>query len=351
MYRFVCLLLIAVMIVTVLVGCGVSTAREATQLEFRAPMEVNSRQHWHVSLGVWNVGEATFRAYQAFNGAMELRDGVGEEVGRIQVSTLWDLEPDQPAWPASFRSKLAPGAYTLTWSAPDYGGIVVDFTVIELDGWLYLGEEWIRTVDGELVPDEREHGAFRSLVSLASVDLAQRLGIDPEAVIAEQIEEGEFPDASLGGPEPSETYAQVLTPGYSIKLVADGEVYEYRASSERLVIVPQEGEAPQGSVSITGVQVIAGERIIVRGRSTLPNGTCLETELYADGGLQSWWPAKTCVPVEDGTWQVSVPLGEGEAPVEVEAAIQYVVRAYQQDGPDIVSVFAFDVAGPPTPSP
>ena len=189
MCRFVCILLIAVMIVAVLVGCGVSTAREARQLEFRAPMEVYSRQRWHVTLVLWNVGEATFRAYQAFNGTMELRDGVGEEAGRIQVCTLWDLEPDQPAWSASFRSKLAPGAYTLTWSAPDYGGIVVDFTVIELDGWLYLGEEWIRTVDGELVPDEREHGAFQALVSLAKVDLAQRLESDPEAVIAEQIEE------------------------------------------------------------------------------------------------------------------------------------------------------------------
>jgi hypothetical protein len=314
-------------------------------------MDVNSRQQWHVSLGVWNLGEETLRAHQAFNGTMELHDSMGEEVGRIQVSTLWDLEPDQPAWPASCRSKLAPGAYTLTWSAPDYGGVVVDFTIIELDGWLYLGEEWIRTVGGELLPDDRDYGAFRSLVSLAGVDLAQRLGIDPETVTVEEIKGSEFPDASLGVPEPSKTYAHVLTPGYNIKLVADGEVYEYRASSERLVFVPHEGEAPQGSISIVGVQVIAGEQIIVHGRSTSPDGTCLETELYADGQLQPWWPTKTCVPVEDGTWQISVPLGKGEAPVELDASVQYVVRAYQRHGPNIVSVFPFNVAGPPTPMP
>ena len=83
----------------------------------------------------------------------------------------------------------------------------------------------------------------------------------------------------------------------------------------------------------------------------MPDGTCLKTELYADGQVQPWWPVETCVPVEDGTWQISVPLGEDEGPVGLDASVQYVVRAYQQDGPNIVSVFAFDVAGPPTPMP
>jgi hypothetical protein len=109
--------------------------------------------------------------------------------------------------------------------------------------------------------------------------------------------------------------------------------------------------ASNGSIAVEGVQVTAGERIIVHGRSTLPNGTCLGTELWADGELQTWWPGDTCVPVQDGAWRLSVPLGQDGAPAGLDASAQYMVRAYQQNGPNIVSVFPFDLTGPPTPNP
>jgi hypothetical protein len=63
-----------------------------------------------------------------------------------------------------------------------------------------------------LVPDERDHGAFRSLVGPPMVDLAQRLGIDPEAVTVEEIEESQFPDAGLGVPEPNCVIILLTTP-------------------------------------------------------------------------------------------------------------------------------------------
>jgi len=345
------LLPITILIVSALAGCGVSSNPEGAQLEFEAPMEVNSSQVWHVSLGVRNVGDVVFRDYEFLNGAMELCNSAGEEVGRIQVTNLWELKPGERAWPAAFRSKLAPGAYTLTWSTPDHGGLVVDFSIVELEGWLYLGEEWMRTTAGEPIPDEREHGAFRSLVSLAKVNLAQRLGIDPEAVTVQGLEETEFPDASLGVPEPGKVYAQVLTPGYTIKLLAGSETYAYHVSSERLVFAPQEEAAPQGSITIASVQVTASTEIVVRGLSTLPDGTCLGTELWADGEPQTWWPGETCVPVASGTWQMIVPLGQGEVPAELDTSAQYMLRAFQYNGPNIVSVLAFDLAGPPAPAP
>jgi len=161
----------------------------------------------------------------------------------------------------------------------------------------------------------------------------------------------EFPDASLGVPEPGKMYAQVITPGYVIRLAVEGAVTKYHGTGDRVVLVPDEGITPQGSITIEGVQVTAGERITVRGRSTLPDGTCLGTELWADGELQTWWPGDTCVPVQDGAWQLSVLLGQDGAPVELNATAQCMVRAYQQNGPNIVSVFPFDLAGPPTPNP
>jgi hypothetical protein len=345
------LLLSLMATLAVLGGCGASADSEPVPLAFEAPMNVDSGQRFHVSLGVRNLGEERFRKYESFNGKMELHDDAGEEVGRIQVATLWELAPGGAGWPAAYASKLPAGAYQLTWGAPDYGSITVDFTIVELDGWLYLGGERIQSTAGTVPAEEQEYGALQSLVDLARVNLAQRLGVEPEAVTVQSIEETEFPDASLGVPEPDRFYAQVITPGHSIKLAVEGQTYEYRASHERLVFVPQEPTAPQGSITIEGVQVTAGEQVIVQGRSTLPDGTCLGSELWADGENQPWWPGDTCVAVENGAWHMVVPLGAGGVPAELDPSAQYMIRAYQQNGPDIVAVFAFDLAGPPEPEP
>jgi hypothetical protein len=111
-----------------------------------------------------------------------------------------------------------------------------------------------------------------------------------------------------------------------------------------------EPEAPRGSITIEGVQVTAGEQIVVRGRSTLPDGTCLGSELWADGELQAWWPGDACVPVENGAWQMVILPGVGEVPAQLDRSAQYMIRVYQQNGPDITAVFAFDLVGPPTPN-
>lgn len=200
-------------------------------------------------------------------------------------------------------------------------------------------------------PVEEEDGGVEHLVGLAKADLVQRLDINLDEIDLQGIEPTEFPDASLGVSEPGKMYAQVITPGYVIELAVEDAVYEYRGAGDRVVLVPDEGETFKGSITIKGVQVTAGEGIIVHGRSTLPDGTCLGTELWADGEPQTWWPGDTCVPVQNGAWQLSVRLGQDGAPAELDATAQYMVRAYQQDGPNIVSVFPFDLAGPPTPKP
>ena len=351
MHRRLFSLLGLVIIVAALASCGAYADTGIAQLAFEATMNVDSGQRCHVSLGVRNVGPERFRHYEDFGGVMQLRDSAGVEIGRISVATLWELAPGNAGWPAAYASQLPAGAYELAWGTPDYGSVTVDFTIVELDGWLYLGKESIQSTSSQTTEDEREHGALQSLVDLARVNLAQQLGVETEAVTVQGIEEAEFPDASLGVPEPDRLYAQVITPGYAIKLIVEGQVYEYRVSDERLVLVPPETGAPQGSVTIEGVRVTAGEQIDVHGQSMLPDDTCLGSELWADGELQAWWPGETCVPMQDGAWQMTVPLGTGEVPAELDPAAQYMLRVFQQNGPDIVSVFAFDLTGPPTPQP
>jgi hypothetical protein len=60
----------------------------------------------------------------------------------------------------------------------------------------------------------------------AVAHLAAELDISPEEVNALSSEPVEWPDASLGCPQPGMMYAQVVTPGYLFLLEAAGEQYE-----------------------------------------------------------------------------------------------------------------------------
>jgi hypothetical protein len=70
---------------------------------------------------------------------------------------------------------------------------------------------------------------------LALADLATELGIAPAAITVQVIEPVEWPDASLGCPQPDMMYAQVVTPGYRIVLEVDGKSYEYHTGGGGIV--------------------------------------------------------------------------------------------------------------------
>jgi hypothetical protein len=113
----------------------------------------------------------------------------------------------------------------------------------------------------------------------------------------------------------------------------------------------QLGSAPQGRITAEGVQVTDDEQIVVHGQSTVPDGTCLGSELWADGELQAWWPGDACAAVTDDVWQMVVPLAAGGVPSQLDPSAEYVLRVFQQNRTDVATVFAFDLAGPPAPNP
>lgn len=204
------------------------------------------------------------------------------------------------------------------------------------------------TPDVTLTPEETASAedASAALVDAAKADLVQRLGVDLDQIAVESVTPTEFSDTSLGVPVPGQMYAQVITPGYVITLTVDGESYRYHAAGERVVAVPPEKDvSSSGDIAIESVNVTA-ERVSVRGTSSLPEGTCLNTELWADGAPLAWWPVDTCAKVKSGDWMLEVPLDADQA---LEAGVQYMVRAYLPGGPNIVSTFPFDLSGPPAP--
>jgi hypothetical protein len=79
-------------------------------------------------------------------------------------------------------------------------------------------------------------------IESARRDLAQRLDIDETQVVVASTDPADFPDASLGAPVEDEMSAQVITPGWRIRLTADGKSFEYRASGRQLRLFNFEGE-------------------------------------------------------------------------------------------------------------
>lgn len=72
--------------------------------------------------------------------------------------------------------------------------------------------------------------------ALAVADLARRLDVPESAITVRTVESVEWPDASLGCPQPGMMYAQVITPGYRIVLEAGGKRYEYHTSQTHAVL-------------------------------------------------------------------------------------------------------------------
>jgi hypothetical protein len=123
---------------------------------------------------------------------------------------------------------------------------------------------------------------------------------------------------------------------------------ESTSESEQETALPSKEIQPSfGEVTIDGVKVTA-EQIIIRGKTNLPDGVCLNTELWADGGLLTWWPIHDCVSIKHGVWEFEFPL---EPETILQPDVQYVVRAYQASKPDRISIFYFDLDSPPMPAP
>jgi hypothetical protein len=74
-------------------------------------------------------------------------------------------------------------------------------------------------------------------VERAKADLAARLGVEADAIEEDSVEDADFPDASFGAGTPGEMSAQMITPGWRIRLRARGEKFEYRANRNRMRLV------------------------------------------------------------------------------------------------------------------
>jgi hypothetical protein len=73
------------------------------------------------------------------------------------------------------------------------------------------------------------------LVAQAQADAATRTVTSANAWAVAELQPTEWPDSSLGCPKPGTFYAQVVTPGYKIRLRSGDRVLEYHAGAGRVV--------------------------------------------------------------------------------------------------------------------
>ncbi|HEY3063625.1 MAG TPA: hypothetical protein VGL99_32030 [Chloroflexota bacterium] len=77
-------------------------------------------------------------------------------------------------------------------------------------------------------------------VEAALAAAATRLGVARADLRVDRAEAREWPDASLGCPQPGVLYAQVLTPGYLVVISAAGKQLEYHTDQRSKVVLCQE---------------------------------------------------------------------------------------------------------------
>ncbi|MFW5868629.1 MAG: hypothetical protein ACOCX2_12480 [Armatimonadota bacterium] len=87
--------------------------------------------------------------------------------------------------------------------------------------------------DGDAAgPDEGAdvgQSARSAEVVAALSDLARRLATDPAEISVAAVEQVQWPNGSLGLPDPGMAYTMALVPGQRIHLEAEGRVFEYRS--------------------------------------------------------------------------------------------------------------------------
>lgn len=93
------------------------------------------------------------------------------------------------------------------------------------------------------MPDQLPNNApagSETAVKAAIEDLIKQTGLSAGQITVVAVEAVDWNDSSLGCPQEGFMYAQVITPGYLIKLEAQGQPYEYHTDQGKTVVLCQQ---------------------------------------------------------------------------------------------------------------
>ncbi len=73
-------------------------------------------------------------------------------------------------------------------------------------------------------------------IQLARQEMAQKMSVAIDEIREVSVEAVDWPDTSLGCPQPGMMYAQMVTPGFRVKLTVKGQTVEYHTDSGRRAV-------------------------------------------------------------------------------------------------------------------
>lgn len=208
------------------------------------------------------------------------RDALAGELG-VDLSAVELVDFEQQEWSDSC---LGLGGAAESCAAVVTPGYAVNFTV---DGQSYT----VRTaldgtqarVEGAVVEapvgDERPPA-----VEAARDALAGELGVDLSSVEVVSFEQQDWSDSCLGLGGPAEICAAVITPGWQVMLMVDGQEYEVRTDfeGEQVRIADENAGEPAGELPDPDLE---GAAVFFQ-RSGGLTGELLTVRIYADGTIE-----------------------------------------------------------------
>ena len=116
------------------------------------------------------------------------------------------------------------------------------------------------TSDGDVAPLARNH---RSVAELASSVLADDLGIPVGNIVVDSVRAVDWPNSSIGCPQPDEAYLDVITPGHKILLRVDGSLHIVHEANGRAFVCRQTKATalPGGSLDVPWLEMGAKARV------------------------------------------------------------------------------------------
>ncbi len=77
---------------------------------------------------------------------------------------------------------------------------------------------------------------YPDVVRAALAQAATDLGVAPGQLAIIAVEARDWPDSSLGCPQPGRAYSQIVTPGYRVIVQANGREYDYRTNRTTMIV-------------------------------------------------------------------------------------------------------------------
>ena len=205
-----------------------------------------------------------------------LADYLGSDLETLELEKIEDAE-----WSDGCLGLGGPAESCLAAITPGYA---ITFTVADESYTVRTDLDGAQVRVEEATGEAPDGDALPSAVAAAQAELAGELGIDLALIELVNFEQREWSDSCLGLGGPAESCAAVVTPGWLVMLLVDGESYEVRTDADGLQVRIADESTSEPAGEIPGPD-LNGAAVFFQ-RSGGIAGELLTVRIYADGTIE-----------------------------------------------------------------